>query len=179
MVVTAAEMGDKTQLLAFSLASRFRKPWPIMAGILTATLINHGLSAWGGAWAAAYLSPKVMAWTLAVSFVGFAAWTLIPDRYEAGRERGRFGPYLTTTVVFFLVEIGDKTQLATVALGARFAAPIAVTIGTTAGMMIADGLGVFAGDRLSERVSMRWLRAITAGLFLAFGIGSAVVALRV
>ena len=178
VVVTLAEMGDKTQLLAFSLASRFRKPWPIMGGILTATLFNHALSAWGGSWAATRLSPRLLAWALAVSFLGFGAWTLIPDRYHDDRKDGGFGPYLTTAATFFFVEIGDKTQLATMALGARFGNPLAVTIGTTAGMLVADGLGVFAGDRLGERIPLRWLRIATATLFFAFGVASLLTAIR-
>jgi Ca2+/H+ antiporter, TMEM165/GDT1 family len=178
LVVALAEMGDKTQLLAFSLASRYRKPWPIMGGILTATLVNHALSAWSGSWAAARLSPRLLAWILTVSFFGFAAWTLVPDRYDDDRRDRGFGPYATTAVTFFFVEIGDKTQLATMALGARFGNPLAITIGTTAGMLVADGLGVFAGDRLGERVPLRWLRMATAGLFLAFGVASLVTALR-
>jgi putative Ca2+/H+ antiporter (TMEM165/GDT1 family) len=178
VVVALAEMGDKTQLLAFSLASRYRKPWPIMAGILSATLVNHALSAWGGSWAATRLSPRVLAWILTASFLGFAAWTLVPDRYDDDRSDRGFGPYATTAVTFFLVEIGDKTQLATMALGARFGNPLAITIGTTAGMLVADGLGVFAGDRLGEKLPLRWLRMLTAALFLAFGIASFVTALR-
>lgn len=177
-VVALAEMGDKTQLLAFSLSSRFRTPWPIMGGILAATVVNHAASAWGGSWAASYLSSKRMAWVLAASFLGFAIWTLVPDRYEGRERHGRFGPFLTTAVTFFFVEIGDKTQLATVALGARFGTPVPITIGTTAGMLLADGLGVFAGEKLAERMPMKSLRWATSALFLAFGIASLIGALE-
>ncbi|HAZ08813.1 MAG TPA: hypothetical protein DCZ01_09905 [Elusimicrobia bacterium] len=178
IVVALAEMGDKTQLLAFSLSSRFRRPWPVMAGILTATIVNHALSAWGGAWAAAYFSPKIVATALALSFLGFGVWTLVPDKYEGRQGPSRFGPFLTTTAVFFLVEIGDKTQLATMALGAKFGAPMAITAGTTLGMMASDGFGVFLGERVAQRIPMHWIRRVTAALFFAFGGWSAVMAAR-
>lgn len=178
VVVFLAEMGDKTQLLAFSLTSRFRRPWAVMAGILTATLFNHGVSAWGGSWLSAQVSPRLMGLILAAGFIAFGFWTLIPDRYEEKSQTSHWGAFVTTTIVFFLVEIGDKTQLATMALGARFGAPVLITIGTTLGMLGADGLAVFFGEKVSERIPMKWIRILTAGLFFLFGLWTGWMALR-
>jgi Ca2+/H+ antiporter, TMEM165/GDT1 family len=172
LLVAAAEMGDKTQLLAFTLASRFRRPWTVMAGILVATLLNHAGAAAVGSWASAQISPHVLEWILAALFLAFAIWMLIPDQAEAKQEP-RYGPFLTTAVLFFLAEMGDKTQLATVALGARYQATVLVTLGTTLGMLVADGLAVFLGDRLATRVQARWVRWVGAALFLAFAAASA------
>lgn len=177
-LVAVSEMGDKTQLLAFSLAARYKKPWPVMAGILAATLLNHALASWAGEWVAGVVRPDVMAWILGLSFIGFGIWTLFPDSLEDSDKKHRFGPFLTTTVLFFLAEMGDKTQLATVALGARFQSMLAVTCGTTLGMLVADGLAVFLGEKLADRVPMKWVRRIAAGLFFLFGIGSIWVALH-
>lgn len=171
LLVVASEMGDKTQLLALVLASRFRKPWTIMAGILVATLLNHGLAAWIGGWVSSFVSPLVLSWILAITFFAFAFWLLIPDKDEGMPREQRFGPFLTTTIVFFLAEMGDKTQFATVALGAKFNAPIIVTLGTTAGMLVADGLAVFFGDKLTDRIPMKWVRRFACLLFILFGIG--------
>jgi putative Ca2+/H+ antiporter (TMEM165/GDT1 family) len=168
LVVLLAEMGDKTQLLAFALAARFRKPWPIMAGILAATLLNHGISAWVGGMLAERLTPAVLNAALAISFFGFGIWTLIPDKDEGLAETKGWGPFVTTLWMFFLAEVGDKTQLATMALGARFASFLWVTAGTTAGMLAADGLAVFAGGRLSGKVPFKILRYVTSGLFFGF-----------
>ena len=172
LLVGAAEMGDKTQLLAFALASRFRRPWTVMAGILVATLLNHAGAAALGSWVSDHVSPRLMASVLAVMFLGFAIWMLIPDRAEEERET-RYGPFLTTAVLFFLAEMGDKTQLATLALGAHFHATVLVTLGTTLGMLVADGLAVFLGDRLASRVQARWVRGVGAALFPAFAVASA------
>jgi putative Ca2+/H+ antiporter (TMEM165/GDT1 family) len=169
LVVALAEMGDKTQLVALSLASRYRRPWAIMAGILTATLMNHALASWLGAWIAAMIPPAALALVLGVSFVLFGIWTLVPDRIEEGTGDRGAGPFVTTAVVFFLAEMGDKTQLATVALGARFHSVLFVTAGTTLGMLAADGLAVFAGARLSDLVPMRYVRLSAAALFFLFG----------
>lgn len=163
-------MGDKTQLLAFALASRFKKPWPVMGGILTATLLNHGLASFGGAWVSGLVSPLVLKWILALTFFGFAAWILIPDKDDDREETHRFGPYLTTTVAFFFAEMGDKTQLATVALGARFNSFYLVTLGTTLGMLASDGLAVFLGDRFSQKIPMGLVRKFSAALFFIFGL---------
>ena len=171
-LVAASEMGDKTQLLAFSLAARFKRPLPILAGILVATLLNHGLSAALGNWVASKIDPHFLKWGLAGLFFAFALWTLKPDTLaedEANSSSNR-GAFLTTAVVFFLAEMGDKTQLATVALGARFPSVLEVTIGTTLGMMAADGIAVFAGHRFADRLPMDWIRRGAALLFAAFGV---------
>jgi Ca2+/H+ antiporter, TMEM165/GDT1 family len=177
-LVAASEMGDKTQLLAFTLASRFRRPWAVMAGILVATVANHALASSAGAWISAHVQPRLMAAVLAVTFVGFGLWTLRPDKLEGEQKPSRMGPFLTTTVLFFLAEMGDKTQLATVALGAEFRSVLTVTIGTTLGMAVSDGLAVFLGEKLAHRVQGRWLRVVAAVLFFAFGAVAGWSALR-
>jgi putative Ca2+/H+ antiporter (TMEM165/GDT1 family) len=177
-LVAASEMGDKTQLLAFTLASRFRRPWPVMAGILVATLANHALASSVGAWIAARIPERVMAGILGALFIGFGLWTLRPDAEDDTRKPSRFGPFLTTAILFFLAEMGDKTQFATAALGARFRSALLVTLGTSLGMALADGLAVFVGDRLATKVRGRWVRVIAASLFFVFGAWSAWSALR-
>jgi Ca2+/H+ antiporter, TMEM165/GDT1 family len=177
-LVAVSEMGDKTQLLAFSLAGRFRRPWVVMAGILVATIANHGLASTVGVLVASRVSPRLLAAILAVTFIAFGLWTLKPDSLDEDDKPSRFGPFLTTIVLFFLAEMGDKTQLATVALAARFHAALAVTCGTTAGMMLADGLAVAVGDRLATRVQSRWVRVAAASLFFVFGAVSAWTAWR-
>lgn len=169
LVVALAEMGDKTQLVALTLASRFQRPWTVMLGILIATVLNHTLASSVGVWAASLVPEAVLAWALGLSFVAFGIWTLVPDRVDETRSQDGWGPLLTTTVVFFLVEMGDKTQLATVALGARYHSTIAVTAGTTLGMLLADGLAVLAGSRLTRMVSIRMIRWLAAMLFFVFG----------
>jgi putative Ca2+/H+ antiporter (TMEM165/GDT1 family) len=169
LLVAASEMGDKTQLLAFSLAARYRRPWTVLGGILVATILNHALAATAGSWVAAQIPPRLLAGVLGASFIAFGLWTLKPDTLDEARAPDRFGPFLTTTVLFFLAEMGDKTQLATVALAARYGSVVAVTLGTTAGMLAADGLAVFLGERLAARVQLRWVRLAAAALFLAFG----------
>ena len=164
-------MGDKTQLLAFVLAARFRKPAPIIAGIFVATLFNHSLAGALGAWITTALGPQVLRWVLGVSFLAMAAWTLVPDEIEKDEAKAvqRFGVFGATLVTFFLAEMGDKTQLATVALAARYGAPLAVVAGTTLGMLIADVPAVFVGDRLSARVPMRLVHGAAAALFALLG----------
>jgi putative Ca2+/H+ antiporter (TMEM165/GDT1 family)/esterase/lipase len=169
-LVAASEMGDKTQLLAFSLAARFKRPAPILAGILVATLLNHGLAAALGSYVAGIVSPDILRIALAITFFAFALWTLKPDTHDDKPENSRWGAFVTTTVLFFLAEMGDKTQLATVALGARFADTFMVTAGTTLGMMAADGLAVFVGHRMAERLPMQWIRRVAALLFFIFGV---------
>jgi putative Ca2+/H+ antiporter (TMEM165/GDT1 family) len=169
-LVFVSEMGDKTQLLALVLATRFRKPWVIMAGILVATLLNHGLASYAGGYLSLYVSPMRLAYTLAAIFFAFALWILVPDKDEGLKVEPRFGAFVTTVVAFFLAEMGDKTQLATIALGARFNAPLLVTAGTTAGMLVADGLAVFFGEKLTEKIPMKWIRYFAAAIFFAFGI---------
>jgi putative Ca2+/H+ antiporter (TMEM165/GDT1 family) len=169
LLVAASEMGDKTQLLAFSLASKYRRPWVVMAGILAATLLNHGLASSVGTWVSTHVPSRVMAGVLAATFVGFGLWTLKPDSLDENRKPDRFGPFVTTTILFFLAEMADKTQLATVALAARYQSVLMVTAGTTLGMLVSDGLAVFLGERIAAKVQMRWIRYAAAGLFFAFG----------
>lgn len=170
--VALAEIGDKTQLLAIVLATRFRQPLPIILGILFATLANHLGAAWLGYAAASFLEGKWFRYLIALSFIAMAGWTLIPDKYEERRDQrgGRFGAFMTTLVAFFLVEIGDKTQLATIALGARFHDVVAVALGTTIGMLVANVPAVLLGQALIERIPMRAIRIVAALLFLALGL---------
>ena len=168
-LVALSEMGDKTQLLALMLAVRFKKPWPIMAGILVATLLNHGLASAVGGWLASLVDPSTLQLLLAALFIGFGLWILVPDSAGDTPSAPRFGAFVTTAVMFFIAEMGDKTQLATVALGARFQAPISVTIGTTLGMLAADGLAVVCGERLTNIVPMKYMRLAAASLFIGFG----------
>ena len=170
-LVAIAEIGDKTQLLAFVLATRFMRPVPILLGILVATLANHALAALLGASAAAFLDSPVFRYAIGASFIAMAAWTLIPDKLDDEDNKPlKYGAFITTTVAFFLVEMGDKTQVATIALGARFAEVGWVTAGTTLGMMIANVPAVFLGNELVKRVPLRTVRIVAALLFLAIGI---------
>jgi Ca2+/H+ antiporter, TMEM165/GDT1 family len=169
LLVAVSEMGDKTQLLAFSLATRYRRPWVVMSGILAATVLNHALASSLGSFVSELVPPKVMALVLAATFVGFGLWTLRPDTLEDRGGADRYGPFLTTAVLFFLAEMADKTQLATVALAARYRSVVLVTVGTTLGMLVSDGLAVFLGEKLAARVQMRWIRIGAAALFFAFG----------
>ena len=177
-IIFLAETGDKTQLLAFSLAHRFRRPWAVMAGILVATLFNHALSACAGSWVATHIPPVVVSGVLAVSFIGFGVWALVPDTLDEKEKPSHVGAFLTTTWIFFLTEIGDKTQLATMALGAEYRSPVAITAGTTLGMLLADGIVVFLGDRIRNWLPVKWIRLATATVFFLFGIWSAVAACR-
>ena len=162
-VVALGEMGDKTQLLAMLLAVKFRKPVPIILGIFVATLLNHATAGLVGGWIANALGPDVLRWVIGVSFIAMAAWMLIPDKIDADpTATQRFGVFGTTLVAFFLAEMGDKTQIATVALAARYQDLIAVVAGTTLGMMIADVPAVFVGDKLASQVPMRLVHAIAA-----------------
>ena len=173
-VVALAEIGDKTQLLAFILAARFKKPLPIIAGILLATIINHGLAGALGAWITAAVSPDVLRWVLGLSFLGMAIWTLIPDKIEDEETAvaHRFGVFGATLVTFFLAEMGDKTQIATVAMAAHYATPVLVVIGTTLGMLIADVPAVFLGDRLAGRIPMKLVHSIAALIFALLGLAT-------
>ena len=173
-VVALAEIGDKTQLLAFILAARFKAPLPIIAGILLATIVNHGLAGALGAWITSTVSPGVLRWILGLSFIGMAVWTLIPDKIEAeetqvAKQLGVFG---ATLVTFFLAEMGDKTQLATIALAAHYAAPLVVVIGTTLGMLIADVPAVFIGNRFAAAIPMKLVHTIAAGIFALLGVAT-------
>lgn len=170
-VVALAEIGDKTQLLAIVLATRFKRPLPIILGILVATLANHFLAALVGERAAFLLDGQWFRYLIAVSFILMAGWTLIPDKFEDEEERpARFGAFVTTLIAFFLVEMGDKTQIATVALGAQFQSVVAVTSGTTLGMMIANVPAVFLGNELIRHVPLKIVRIVAALLFLAIGV---------
>jgi putative Ca2+/H+ antiporter (TMEM165/GDT1 family) len=173
-VVALAEIGDKTQLLAFILAARFKKPLPIIAGILCATILNHGMAGALGAWITSTANPEILRWILGVSFIGMAVWTLIPDKIEdeethAAQKLGVFG---ATFITFFLAEMGDKTQIATIALAAHFASPLMVVAGTTMGMLLADVPAVFAGDKLATKIPMKLVHSIAAAIFAALGIAT-------
>jgi putative Ca2+/H+ antiporter (TMEM165/GDT1 family) len=171
-VVALAEMGDKTQLLAFILAARFKKPVPIILGILCATLVNHGLAGALGAWITSVISPDAMRWVLGLSFIGMAIWTLIPDKIEEEETQvaQKMGVFGATLVTFFLAEMGDKTQIATVALAAHYGAPLLVVIGTTLGMLIADVPAVFVGNKFAEKIPMKLVHTIAAGIFAVMGL---------
>ena len=171
-VIALAEIGDKTQLLAFILAARFKKPLPIIAGILAATLLNHGLAGAFGAWITTVISPDVMRWVLGGSFLGMAIWTLIPDKIEEEETQiaSKLGVFGATFVTFFLAEMGDKTQIATVAMAAHYAAPFLVIMGTTLGMLIADVPAVFVGNKFAARIPMKLVHSIAAGIFAVMGL---------
>ncbi len=171
-VVALAEIGDKTQLLAFILAARFKKPVPIILGILVATIFNHGLAGALGAWITSLVSPEMLRWILGASFIGMAVWTLIPDKIEEEETQvaRQFGVFGATLITFFLAEMGDKTQIATVALAAHYGQPLMVVIGTTLGMLIADVPAVFIGNKFSARIPMRLVHSIAAGIFAVMGV---------
>jgi putative Ca2+/H+ antiporter (TMEM165/GDT1 family) len=171
-VVAVSEIGDKTQLLALLLASRFRQPVPIILGILVATVLNHAIAALAGSWVAAALDPAWLTWIVGLLFLGMALWALVPDKIEADEVRNTAagGAFLATAVAFFLTEMGDKTQIATAALAARFETVVAVVIGTTAGMMIADLPAVLFGHAAADRIDPRWVRLIAAAIFAILGL---------
>lgn len=174
-IVALAEMGDKTQLLSLVLAARFRKPWPIIWGILVATMVNHGLAGAVGSWVTTMLGPQVLRWVLGASFIAMAIWMLIPDKLDDDDQPGsasRLGVFGTTVVAFFLAEMGDKTQIATVALAAQYQQWAAVVIGTTLGMMLANAPVVWFGDKLVKKVPIRVVHLVSALIFLALGIGA-------
>ncbi len=173
-VVALAEIGDKTQLLAFILAARFKKPVPIILGILAATTLNHGLAGALGAWITASVSPDILRWVLGLSFLGMAIWTLIPDKIEEDETQvaRKLGVFSATFVTFFLAEMGDKTQIATVALAAHYGAPLTVVIGTTLGMLIADVPAVFVGDKLASKIPMKLVHSIAAAIFALLGVAT-------
>jgi Ca2+/H+ antiporter, TMEM165/GDT1 family len=170
-IVALAEIGDKTQLLSFFLAARYKRPWPICLGILVATLANHAGAGALGQWLTTLMGPEVLRWGLGLSFLAMAGWMLIPDKLDAAEaEAPRFGVFGTTVVAFFLAEMGDKTQIATVALAARFDAFMPVVLGTTLGMMLANVPAVLVGDRLAERLPVRLVHGIAAGVFAVLGM---------
>ena len=172
LLVAFAEIGDKTMLLAIVLACRYRQPLPIIAGIFAATIVNHALAAWAGAAVAGLLEGYWFRLAVALGFIAMAAWTLVPDTLDEDEAEtpDRFGPFLTTTIAFFAAEMGDKTQVATVALGAQYHAVALVAIGTTLGMMIANVPAVFLGDRITRIVPMKAVRIAAAAIFAVIGL---------
>lgn len=169
-IVALAEVGDKTQLLAFILAARFKKPLPIILGILVATLLNHGVAGAAGAWLTSLISPETLRWLLGLSFIAMAIWVLIPDKFdEAEAATTGFGVFGTTLLAFFLAEMGDKTQIATVMLAAQYQSLIWVVLGTTLGMMLANVPAVLLGERIARHVSVRLVHGMAAILFAVLG----------
>jgi Ca2+/H+ antiporter, TMEM165/GDT1 family len=173
-VVALAEIGDKTQLLALLLAARFKKPAPIILGILLATLANHGLAGAFGAWITANIGADVQRWVLGLSFIGMALWTMIPDKVDEGELQvaKRFGIFGATLITFFLAEMGDKTQIATIAMAVHYAAPVTVVIGTTLGMLIADVPPVLVGDKLASKIPMKLVHSTAATAFAVLGVAT-------
>ena len=170
-LVALAEIGDKTQLLSLVLAARFRKPWPIVAAILVATLANHAAAGALGAWITTMVGPGTLAKIVGVSFIAMAFWVLVPDKLdEAGADRDRGGVFLTTLVLFFIAEMGDKTQVATVMLAARYPSLVAVVLGTTFGMLLANAPVVFFGGALAKKVPLPAVRKVTAAAFAVLGV---------
>ena len=173
-IVTLAEMGDKTQLLALVLASRYRgKSWPIVTGIFVATIVNHALAGAVGSFVTHWIGPTALRWILGGSFIAMALWMLVPDKLdeEDGAARGKFGVFGTTVLAFFLAEMGDKTQIATVMLAARFVQDYAwVVLGTTLGMMLANAPVVFLGERIMRHVPIRWVHGASAAIFVVLGV---------
>ena len=173
-LVALAEMGDKTQLLSLVLAARFRKPWPIVWGILAATLVNHAMAGAVGSFITTLLSPEVLRWVLAASFLAMAVWMLIPDKLDEDDQpkSPKYGVFATTVVLFFLAEMGDKTQIATVALAARYQELASVVAGTTLGMMIANVPVVFLGERITRLVPLHWVHRICAVIFVGLAVAA-------
>ena len=173
-VVALAEIGDKTQLLAFILAARFKKPIPIVLGILCATIVNHGLAGAVGAWIMTTINPAALRWMLGLSFIGMAIWTMIPDKIEDEETQvaHKFGVFGATLITFFLAEMGDKTQIATIAMAAHYGTPLIVVIGTTLGMLIADVPAVFIGGKLSAKIPMKLVHSIAAAVFGVLGVAT-------
>ena len=171
--VALAEIGDKTQLLALVLAARFRKPWPIIAGILVATLLNHALAAWIGQLAASWLTPQTLRWIVAASFIGIALWTLKPDKLDEDEKLPAHGAFIATTFAFFIAEIGDKTQVATVLLAAKYSSLWKVVSGTTIGMLLANVPVVALGSKFAAKLPLKAARITAAIVFLALGLWAA------
>lgn len=172
-IVALAEIGDKTQLLAFLLAAKFRRPVPIVLGIFVATIVNHACAAAVGAWVASAMGPNVMRWVLGVSFLVMAAWIMVPDKLDEDEASlAKYGVFLTTLIAFFLAEMGDKTQIATIALAARYESMLAVVAGTTFGMMLANVPAVLFGERIARAVPLRLVHGIAAAIFAVLGVGT-------
>ncbi|WP_374359437.1 TMEM165/GDT1 family protein [Pseudoduganella danionis] len=172
-IVALAEIGDKTQLLAFCLAAKFRRPLPIVAAIFVATIANHAFAAAIGSWITSLLGPDILRWVLGVSFIAMAVWTLIPDKIdEEDMPLAKYGVFLTTLIAFFVAEMGDKTQVATVALAARYHSLVAVVCGTTLGMMLANVPAVYLGDKIAHRVSLKLVHGLAALVFAILGVAT-------
>ncbi|MBV6322822.1 TMEM165/GDT1 family protein [Duganella violaceipulchra] len=172
-IVALAEIGDKTQLLAFCLAAKFRRPLPIVAAIFVATIANHAFAAAVGAWITSLLGPDILRWVLGLSFLAMAAWTLVPDKIdEDDMPLAKYGVFLTTLIAFFVAEMGDKTQVATVALAARYDSLVAVVCGTTFGMMLANVPAVYLGDKIAHRVSLKLVHGVAALVFAVLGVAT-------
>ncbi|QEY65854.1 TMEM165/GDT1 family protein [Metapseudomonas lalkuanensis] len=180
LIVALAEIGDKTQLLALLLAARFRKPWPIIWGIVAATLANHFAAGAVGSWVASFFSAATLSWILAASFAAVAAWTLVPDKLDDDEESGlkKYGPFVTTLIAFFLAEMGDKTQVATVMLAAQYPHFVMVVMGTTLGMLIANVPVVLAGNFAADRLPLALIRRLAAAAFAALAVYAAYEALK-
>jgi len=173
-VVALAEIGDKTQLLAFVLAARFKKPWTIILAILLATIANHALAGLLGTWLTTLLAPDMLRWILGISFILMAAWILVPDKLEGAEtvNIGHLSVFGTTLLTFFLAEMGDKTQIATVALAAQYQTFFLVVLGTTLGMMIANVPAVLVGEKLAHRIPVKWVHVVAAFIFFALGLSA-------
>ncbi|UCP00996.1 TMEM165/GDT1 family protein [Metapseudomonas lalkuanensis] len=180
LIVALAEIGDKTQLLALLLAARFRKPWPIIWGIVAATLANHFAAGAVGSWVASFFSAATLSWILAASFAAVAAWTLVPDKLDDDEESGlkKYGPFVTTLIAFFLAEMGDKTQVATVMLAAQYPHFVMVVMGTTLGMLIANVPVVLAGNFAADRLPLALIRRLAAAAFAALAVYAVYEALK-
>lgn len=172
-IVALAEIGDKTQLLAFILAAKFRKPVPIVFGIFVATLANHGFAGAVGTWITTLMGPETLRWMLGISFIAMAGWTLIPDKFDEDEAKlVRLGVFTTTLIAFFLAEMGDKTQIATVALAAQYQNLIAVVAGTTLGMMVANVPAVIMGDKIADKMPVKLVHRIAAAIFAFLGVAT-------
>lgn len=173
LIVALAEIGDKTQLLAFILAAKFRKPVPIVFGIFVATLANHGFAGAVGTWITTLMGPETLRWMLGISFIAMAGWTLIPDKFDEDEAKlVRLGVFTTTLIAFFLAEMGDKTQIATVALAAQYQNLIAVVAGTTLGMMVANVPAVIMGDKIADKMPVKLVHRIAAAIFAFLGVAT-------
>ncbi|MCB0413563.1 MAG: TMEM165/GDT1 family protein [Bdellovibrionales bacterium] len=170
LLVFAGEMGDKTQLLSLLLVSRYKKPWTILLGVFIATILNHSLASGLGAWVSTLVDPHTLTWILGFTFIGFAFWVLISDKEEELESANPMNVLFTTITAFFLAEMGDKTQLATVALGAQYSSIYLVSIGSTLGMMGSNALAIFLGKKLLQKLDMKWVRRTASLLFLIFGV---------
>ena len=178
IIVAFAEMGDRTQILSLLLAAQFKKKWTILLGVFIATVLNHALAAVSGQWIASFLTPFILNICLTVLFLGFALWILVPDRLDEQKPSARYGALLTTILTFFMAEMGDKTQFATITLAARYHSTFWVTLGTTCGMLLSNGLAIFLGEKLTQKISLTQIRWIASAMYFIFAILTALEALR-